>query len=215
MSKKILPFALALIFSIISPVAALSESLEDQLPDHPGWTKASEWALPELKKAYDVALIPRTLLGADMTKNITRAQFAALAVQLYENLTGKTAPSAPADTFSDTGLDFVLQAYQLGIVKGAGNGKFDPFGNATREQTATMLCRAIEAISGMDTDGPYSDYSESFSDMGDVSEYAEASMMYMTNSGFIVGTGDMLLPKSPCTREQAICLTYRIYEMLA
>ena len=208
MSKKTSFVAIALIFASAFAMAALSS-------DHPGWSNASSWAVPELDAAYEIELIPRTLLSSDMTKNITRAQFAALAVQLYEILTGETAPAASADTFSDTSLDSVLQAYRLGIVNGVGNGKFEPFGNATREQIAAMLCRAVEAIvQGADTEVFDLDYRETFPDAGEVSQYAEKSMIYMVNNGFMKGSEGMLLPKSPCTREQAICLTYRICKSL-
>ena len=215
MSKKISIAAFSLMLALAFAMSAFSVSPGYE-QDHPGWSNASGWALPELGKAYDIALIPRTLLGVDMTKNITRAQFAALAVQLYEILTGKSAPAASADTFSDTGLDFVLQAYRLEIVNGVGNGKFDPFGHATREDIAAMLCRTIAAIvPGTDIESAFSGYSESFPDAQDVSDYAATAMIYMVNNGFMKGSGGMLLPKSPCTREQAICLVYRIYELLS
>ena len=45
---------------------------------------ASDWAKEELKKAEEMNLIPETLLSEDLTKDITRQEFAAVSVKLYE-----------------------------------------------------------------------------------------------------------------------------------
>jgi hypothetical protein len=50
----------------------------------------------ELQNAYDLGLIPDILIGADMTKPITREEFCELAVLLYEKVTGKAGePVSP------------------------------------------------------------------------------------------------------------------------
>ncbi|MDR0818678.1 MAG: S-layer homology domain-containing protein [Oscillospiraceae bacterium] len=189
------------------------QSVVNMASGNPAWANASEWAVPELEKAYNAALIPRTLLGADMTKYVTRAEFAALAVQLYENLTGKEALPAPSDTFSDTSLDFVLKAYLLGIVNGVGDGKFNPYGNATREQIAAMLGRTVEKAAGISTaldSGGYG--TPDFPDKSEVSAYAQTYMNYMLSYRFILGVDGKILPKGICTREQAIIMAYRVFE---
>lgn len=48
----------------------------------------SDWAKPELQTAYDLGLIPDILIGADMTKPITREEFCELSVLLDEKVTG-------------------------------------------------------------------------------------------------------------------------------
>ena len=54
------------------------------------WTNASNWPLVELNPALDAGLIPDTLYTKDFTQDITRLEFAALSVTLYEKLSGKT-----------------------------------------------------------------------------------------------------------------------------
>src|SRR5690606_4502364 len=60
------------------------------------WSNASQWATAELQKANDAGLIPDILKGADLTKPITREEFAELSVKLYEKSTNKAAiPVSP------------------------------------------------------------------------------------------------------------------------
>ena len=79
---------------------------------------ASDWAVPELQRADALGLIPDRLKGQDLTKPITRAEFAAVAVKLYENLTGKKAEPVSPNPFSDTKEAEILKAFKLGITAG-------------------------------------------------------------------------------------------------
>jgi len=90
------------------------------------WANASQWATPELQKADDLGLIPDSLRGADLTKPITRAEFAAVSVKSYENLTGKTTSPASSNPFADTKDPEVLKAYNVGITVGTSAATFDP-----------------------------------------------------------------------------------------
>jgi hypothetical protein len=40
----------------------------------------------------------------------------------------------------------IAKFFESGIIAGKGNGIFDPKGNATRAEVATMLMRLIEAV---------------------------------------------------------------------
>ena len=53
----------------------------------------SSWAKDEITKADLQGLIPETMYGKDLTKPITRAEFTAVAVKLYESLTGTKTTS--------------------------------------------------------------------------------------------------------------------------
>ena len=64
--------------------------------------KSSPWAEPWLEKAARYNLIPDCLKGMDMTQPITRAEFAALSVKLYEALSGQAATPAQNSPFTDT-----------------------------------------------------------------------------------------------------------------
>ena len=66
---------LALTF-IAMPLTALADEV-------PGLNTASVWARDDITRAFDYGIIPAALLGL-YTQATTRAEFAALAVYLYE-----------------------------------------------------------------------------------------------------------------------------------
>jgi len=187
----------------------------------PAWSGASNWATAELKKADDAGLIPDILKGADMTKPITREEFAELAVILYEKVTGIAAVAASTNPFTDTTNPEILKAYQLGITKGTSETTFAPKELTNREQVATMLSRAIRTMA---PNGDFSvDGAPVFSDQNDVSSWALEHVKFMGKIGIIKGADGKFMPRATTTaqqaagyatttREQAIAMGVRIFE---
>ena len=87
--------------------------------------EASEWAQEELARADELGLIPDCLEGADLTKPITRAEFAAVGVKVYEALAQTAAVPAAENPFTDTTDAEVLKAYNVGITDGVAADKFE------------------------------------------------------------------------------------------
>ena len=185
------------------------------------YTSASTWAIPEIDKASGYGLIPDCLTGADMTKPITRAEFAALSVKLYENITSKAAIAAAANPFTDTKDVETLKAYNLGITAGTSATTFSPSKLINREQVATMLGRAIKV---MVPDGDFSTTgAATFSDQSNISSWAQESVQLMSKLGIMAGTNGKFMPKATTaaetaagygntTREQAIAMSVRTFE---
>lgn len=181
-----------------------------------GYT-CSDWAAEEVSKAIALGIMPPGLMNADLTKPISRADFAAISVNVYENLSRSTV-YPDADPFTDTSDNSVLKAYAAGIVNGTSATTFDPQGLLTREQAATMLTRAYKKtiFSGWTLAGD-TDYKLSytsggtFGDSSAISGYAAESVDYMSSKGVINGVGNnMFDPKSSVTREQAIAISVRM-----
>ena len=200
-----------------------------------GASNTSGWAQDQniAEKAVQYGLVPESLKGADWTKHITRAEFAAVAVKLYENLSGKPATPAPASTFTDTSAPDVLKAYNIGAVNGMGDGRFAPNDSLTREQMATMLTRVLKAayIDGwtLDTDAQFTlnfTMPPTFADDADISDYARTSVYFMVANEIINGMpGNLFAPRAAtpaqqaanyavATREQALAISVRIVENL-
>ncbi len=200
----------------------------------PAWSNASQWATAEIKKALDNGLYPDKLKGADLTKPITRAEFAAVALKLYESLSGKTASPAPADTFTDTRDTDVLKAYALDIVAGVGNKKFAPDELLNREQASTMLTRVYKKVNWegwtLAGDNTYTKHSldnkgvAPFADDAQISGYARPSVYFMAKYGIIKGlSNNRFAPRNTtsaetaagyanATREQALAISNRTFE---
>jgi len=197
------------------------------------WSNASSWAVAELEKAQTLGLIPATLNGQDFTKPITRAEFAAVSVKLYENLSGKTATASAYNPFKDTSDPELLKAYNVGITSGTSATEFSPNALITREQAATMLTRVFKKTSmpgwTIGTDGQFAlSYTKpaAFADDKDISDWAKDSVYFMAANGIIAGTGNNnFSPKAvtdaqkaqgyaQATREQALVIAVRMVENL-
>ena len=199
------------------------------------WANASQWADNELERAQQKNLIPTVLYDKDMTGNITRAEFASVAVRLYEEWTGTTAP-APTSPFTDIAgnaskTDIQKAAY-LGITNGTSDTTFDPNTNITREQLAAMLTRVYKKVNDpnwtLANDDFYLDISgvKTFADDSKIYDYAKSSVYFMAKHKIINGIGNNLFaPKATtsqeiaigyalATREQALAMSLRSLENL-
>lgn len=177
------------------------------------WSMASDWAAATLKRAVEAGLLPGILKGADMTKSITREEFCELAVSLYETATAKTAEPAARNPFSDTQNQQVLKAYNLGITSGTTSDTFSPKAFISREQMAGMLYRTARLIA------PTADYSavnnKSFHDQKSISSWAVDGIRYLSAKAVFTGDNNgNFLPKSMATREAAVAVVIRAYDML-
>ena len=200
------------------------------------YSESSQWATPELQEAAEKGLIPDSLVGEDMTRPITRGEFAAVVVKLYEQLNStRTVMSGEAkfkDIASDVNRNEILKAYNISAVRGVSETEYAPGVQLNREQMATMLCRVIKRSTwpewtveadGQDkyrldlTGATY------FADNDQISDYARESVYYMAQTGIILGKGDnRFAPRNAtsqqeaegyanATREQAVAISLRIY----
>lgn len=201
------------------------------------WTESAEWASPELERAAENGLIPDVLVSKDMTKPITRGEFAAVCVQLFEKMTDGKAVMSSNCSFMDIGLNenrnYILKAYNIGAVLGMSETEYAPDALLTREQLATMLTRVYKRCEWPDwtieTDNNFTiNYSgvKKFDDDSDISDYAKPSVYFMVKYNVISGVGDnKFAPKNTtpiqeaemyanATREQAIIMSLRSFEHL-
>ena len=187
------------------------------------YSNASNWAVPEMDKAEINDLIPNILKGKDMTKLITRQEFAALSVRLYESLAKKNAPVV-SHPFEDTNDSEIAKAYGLGITKGVSETLFAPDKDISREEVATMLTRTLKAyIPNLNTKVTSS---FKFADDDVISSWAKESVYFMVDKKINYGIGDnKFAPKNSTkdeeailyansTREQAILMALRAFEIM-
>lgn len=183
---------------------------------------ASDWARRELARAELFGLIPERLDGADMTKSITRAEFAAICVKIYEDLAETTVVSAKENPFLDTADTEVLKAYTIGVVNGISESTFEPDAFLTREQAATMLARVFKKKAfdswtlENDAQFPLNYIAEAgFSDSALISAWARDSVFFMAEKMIIYGMDDgTFSPQETTTREQALVIAARMSDNL-
>ena len=199
--------------------------------------QASSWAQAELSEADQLGLIPDSLIGEDLTKPITRAEFAAVSVKVYEALTGQKAEPVAINPFTDTDDIEVLKAYNVGVTNGMSATEFKPDVLLNREQAATMLTRVYKkiAIEGwtLETDANFNDLfkgmfemPDTFDDDDKISGWAKDSVYFMVANGIIKGTGnnkfsprattdaEKAVGYAQATREQALLIATRMVKNL-
>jgi hypothetical protein len=183
----------------------VSTSINPPLPA-PNLNTASEWAHEGINQAFALGLIPQSLQSR-YTQPITRAEFAALAVALYENIKSEITERM---TFTDTNDINVQKAAAIGVVNGVGNNRFDPDANLTREQAAVMLARLANVIGH-----PITGQAPTFADNAQISSWAVDAVGQMQATGIMGGVdGNRFAPSEPYTREQSIITIMRLYILI-
>jgi hypothetical protein len=184
------------------------EDEEPELIPVPNLSTASGWAHDIITEAYTKNLIPEELQDG-YTDNITRAEFCALAVALYENVTGEEI--AGREKFTDTDDINVEKAAYIKVVNGMGDGAFAPDAGLTREQAATMLARLADAVGK-----PLAKQAADFADNGDISLWAADAVGQMQATRIMQGVGgNRFAPKDSYTREQSIITILRLYNFVS
>jgi len=174
----------------------------------PNLNTASNWAQEGITEAVGLGLVPQNL-QAQYTQATTRAEFAALAVALYETITGRVITERA--TFNDSTDINVQKMGGLGVVQGVGGGNFNPNGTITREQAAVMLARLADAIGQ-----PLPASAPTFADNAQLSSWAVDGVGQIQAAGIMTGVGNNnFAPASPYTREQSIVTMMRLYELLS
>ncbi len=189
----------------------------------------STWAKPEVERAYQNGVIPAKMAQDDLTKKVTRAEFAAIAVEVFEALSRKSVAASTDCTFGDiSSSDYqteIKKAYGIKAIEGYSATQFGPNDYITREQLATILCRVLKKDME-DKFIPFS-YVSNYTPFADdfmISDWAKPSVYFMSHHGLVNGMqGNVFAPKNTnneeealgyanATKEQAILIGNRMFE---
>ena len=137
------------------------------------------------------------------TGNVTRA----MLVTILYRAAGSPSVAGMNNPFKDVPrswyTDAVIWAANKGVVNGVKPDRFNPDGNITREQIATILYRYEGSPDTAETLPP-------FADSGDISSYALKPMNWAIDNGLINGTGGgKLSPRNTATRAQIATILAR------
>ncbi len=171
---------------------------------------SSEWAESELENANNNGLIPELFANCDLTRKITRKEFAYIAVRLYEVLSGARFDFSPKKIFKDVEEPEIAKAYVLGITHGTSDDLFSPNNLITREELTTMMARVLETFNIP----PYVDeenLSIKFQDHSELAYWSISNIYFMSKQGIIKGMdNNKFNPKGNATIEQSILIANRI-----
>ncbi len=109
------------------------------------------------------------------------------------------------DKASDWARESIGKATELGLISGRGNKLFDPKGNITRAEFATILSNLLKLENANEVKGVFSDVK--------ADAWYYDSVMKAYEAGVIQGSGDKFLPNNPITREEMAVMIYRALEI--
>ena len=172
------------------------------------YDKPSSWAIDQVNAAITAELVPQSLQSR-FTQPITRAEFCALAVTLYESMKGEITERI---TFPDTNDVNVEKMAAANVVEGIGENQFAPDAALTREQAATLLARLADAMGN-----PLPSLPSLAVDKDSFSWWAAESIGQVQAAGVMNSTSTseiIFSPQSPYTREQSIVTILRMFDYL-
>ena len=185
---------------------------------------ADSWAVDWINRADALTLLSE-LNRAGFTDNVTRLQFADLAVSLAQQLTGSEITPAHGSTFTDTTEAAILKAKAAGIAGGYevdGKYEFRPQNPITRQEICVMLAHVVDYVDsqiGVPADiDRMQTITASFPDAGQVADWAVKQVALMTNNSIMSGRasdkGTMLTPLAQTTLQEAVTLTVKLHDLL-
>lgn len=144
--------------------------------------------------------------------NITRAEFAALAVRALKSRQGEEAPASFDDVTSDDWYcETVLNAVQNGIMQGKSGGTFDPLGKITRQEIAVVMANILKGLGYESTDGSLL---SQFGDRDEIASWAEKEALLAVETELINGDNGMFRPLSSATRAETAIMLDRLYRII-
>ena len=174
----------------------------------------SSWAQEDITAAQQAGLMPSSLEDSFAREEITRAEFCAIAVKAYKQLTGKAVFASGQKYFRDTDDANVNAAYSLGLVSGRSTGFFDPNASIERQDLCVILNNILDKA-GIDAPEIAGDACiEDYSDVGEIKSYAVDPVVRMVDYNIVNGISDgsgsaHLSPSGTATREQAVIMASR------
>ena len=145
------------------------------------------------------------------SKNITRAEFAAIIVRCMKYDTQTDAENVFSDVSKDFwGYESIMTAYNEGIVSGSGDAVFNPQGNITRQDMAVILYNVYKKNNEALPEGD-----SSFEDFNEVADYAKDAVSVLHGAEILNGSDNSYNPKGLCTRAEAVQAIYGFLKAVA
>ena len=184
------------------------------VPQAGALSDVSSWAQEDIAAAQQAGLMPTSLADSSAREEITRAEFCAIAVKAYKQLTGKAVYASGQKFFRDTDDANVNAAYSLGLVSGRASGYFDPNASIERQDLCVILNNILDKA-GIDAPEIAGDACvEDYDDVSTIKSYAVDPVVRMVDYTIVNGISDglggaQLAPSGTATREQAVIMANR------
>ncbi len=146
-------------------------------------------------------------------EGLTRGQFLVMAMKAY----GMAPDGNPADNFTDAGstyyTGYLAAAKRLGISAGAGDNRYAPDKEITRQEMFTLLYNVLK-LRGELPRGASGKSLTTFHDSDQIASWAKEAIKLLTITGTVSGSNGRLSPKDTTTRAQMAQVLYNLLRKL-
>lgn len=147
----------------------------------------------------------------DPDGTITRSEFAAIITR------GLGLPQKASTMFEDVKsndwfYESVNTAYHYGIIKGVSATEFNPYGNISRQEAATMVSRAAKlcGISVDKDDDSARDILAVFTDYTKSADWAKSALAFCYENGILSNEKEEIKPEEKITRAEVAEMIYNM-----
>jgi hypothetical protein len=179
----------AMVAGVVSPVAAAGKTFPDVPADH--------WGIDSINYLVEKGAIKGTDTGMfEPGKELTRAEAATMMAQILNLPIEENAKPSYTDAQEGWAVKYIAAVEKAGVVKGKGNGIFDPNGKMDRVSMASMLVEAYKLDSKV-TGTPETKFEDLKPSWG------KDKANILVELGISVGTGDKWEPNKTVTKAEA------------
>lgn len=208
MLKKAITIILALAMMSSTSVFASNETEESNNAtqiEQNGEVTAFE---SDISRAVSLGIIDNE--NYNFNDDITREQFCNFVYNLVNPIKELPIFKYERAPFDDTnGNDKITVLYSAKIVSGKGDYIFSPNDKLTREEAATILCRAANYL---DIELPLAKVDMSYADNSEISSWAVSSVYSLKTLNILNNTDKNFNPKANITISQAVSALVRLYD---
>lgn len=176
-------------------------------------TGATAWAVADISELYSLGITPPMFWG-NYTKPITRAEFVAMLVSLYEN--HKNADISPSSTSQYVDLKnhyletYLRKAIKLELISGTSGNTISPDKALTRQEAAKLLCTFISIMNRSNISNHVQNISF-YTDAAQIADWANPYVFYAHQKDIMNGYSDgRFMPNANLTREQSLSIMLRL-----
>lgn len=140
---------------------------------------------------------------------VSRGQFIVLLLKAYGISPDTTASGNFTDAGSTYYTNYLATAKRLGVATGSGDNQFKPDNQITRQELFTLLYRSLEVLGELPSEQTAATLS-TFSDAGEIAEFAQEALKALVERGVVTGTNGKLNPQEVTTRAEAAQVIYNL-----
>ena len=208
MLKKAITIILALAMMSVTSVFASNETEESNNATQIEQSSEVTAFESNISRAVSLGIINNE--NYNFNDDITREQFCNFVYNLVNPIKELPIFKYERAPFDDTnGNDKITVLYSAKIVSGKGDYIFSPNDKLTREEAATILCRAANYL---DIELPLAKVDMSYADNSEISSWAVSSVYSLKTLNILNNTDKNFNPKANITISQAVSALVRLYD---